>query len=251
MITALGTSDVGRLAEHPAVLRALSERNRLVAGFWFAEPAVTERPTTGPVPRRVMVVDAEDTFTAMLVQQLASLGLEVMIRRYDEPYDLDGTELVVMGPGPGDPTNLADPKIATLRKTLRVLLESRRPFLAICLSHQVLCGLLGLPVARLDVPHQGLQREIDYFGRPVRVGFYNTFSASSPAGRMISWAGPVELATDPATGEVHALRGRCFSALQFHPESILTTDGPGILTETLTKLFRATPDPFSAAQPQP
>ena len=56
------------------------------------------------------MVDAEDTFTSMLTVQLRSLGLVVDVRRFDEPYAFDGHDLVVMGPGPGDPLRRRPPQ---------------------------------------------------------------------------------------------------------------------------------------------
>ena len=135
-----------------------------------------------------------------------------------------------MGPGPGDPTDLAHPKIAHLSGTLRRLLAERRPFLAVCLSHQVLSALLGLELVRRPVPSQGEQREIDLFGEPHRVGFYNTFAAR---GEPASTA-HLELSRDPATGEIHAIRGPSFASIQFHAESVLTQDGVRILGGLLT-----------------
>jgi pyridoxamine 5'-phosphate oxidase len=58
-------------------------------------------------------------------------------------------------------------------------LAEKRPFLAICLCHQVLSMRLGFTLIRRDVPNQGIQREIDLFGSWARVGFYNTFAARS------------------------------------------------------------------------
>ncbi|WP_132614982.1 glutamine amidotransferase-related protein [Rhizobium laguerreae] len=45
------------------------------------------------------------------------------------------------------------------------------PFIAVCLSHQILCRHFGLSVEPLRRPNQGLQRTIDYFGRKATVGF--------------------------------------------------------------------------------
>ncbi|MBE1114207.1 hypothetical protein IH744_27405, partial [Escherichia coli] len=50
----------------------------------------------------------------------------------------------------------------------------RRPFLAVCLSHQVLSLCLGLDLQRRQEPNQGVQKQIDLFGAAERVGFYNT-----------------------------------------------------------------------------
>ena len=84
------------------------------------------------------------------------------------------------------------------------------------------------------MPGQGVQREIDYFGQRHRVGFYNTFALRCDADEV----GPVQVSRDPATGEVHGLRGKGFRSMQFHPESILTQHGPEILTDALTSLLR-------------
>jgi phenazine biosynthesis protein phzE len=182
----------------------------------------------------VLVVDAEDTFTWMLDHQLRSLGLAVTVRRYDEAYSFDGADLVVLGPGPGDPRDTAHPKIAHLRSAVDTLLAERRPFLAVCLSHQVLSTALGFPLARRPVPNQGAQREIDLFGAVERVGFYNSFAARSDAAvREVPGTGRVEVCRDPATGEVHALRGPHFASVQFHLESVLTRDGVRIVAGLL------------------
>ena len=234
LLAALEADRPRRLADHPSVRAALAERNRPLAAFWLAaNPEGDERHDRWPTRhagRRVLVVDAEDTFTAMIHHQLRALGLDVTVRRYDEPYRVDGHDLVVMGPGPGDPRRTGDPKIGHLRATVRRLLAERRPFLAVCLSHQVLCGLLGLELRRRQVPNQGVQKEIELFGRRERVGFYNTFAAVADEDEMdVAGVGTVEVSRDGASGEVHALRGPFFASLQFHAESVLTQDGPRIL----------------------
>ncbi|MFF1379134.1 anthranilate synthase family protein [Streptomyces sp. NPDC058308] len=238
LIGALSGGRPGNLGAHPAVRAALERRNESIADFWLAEES--ERGQREPLlaGRRVLVVDAEDTFTAMISHQLRSLGLDVTIRRFDEPYAFDGYDLVVMGPGPGDPRASAHPKIDRLRSGVRTLLAERRPFLAVCLSHQVLAAELGFGLVRRDVPNQGVQREIDLFGATERVGFYNTFAARSPADEVERpAAGSVRVSRDPATGEIHALRGEHFASLQFHPESVLTKDGPRIMGALLGALL--------------
>jgi phenazine biosynthesis protein phzE len=218
-------------AGHPEVRGALARRNEHLARFWLRGSGPRAAP---PTRGRVLVVDAEDTFTGMLGHQLHALGLAVTVRRFDEEFRLDGHDLVVLGPGPGDPHAADDPRVAGLRAAVSALLARRRPFLAVCLSHQVLGIRLGFPVVRRDVPRQGVQEEIDLFGRRERVGFYNTFVARSPHDRTdVAGVGPVEVCRDPRTGEVHALRGPRFVSLQFHPESLLTRDGPGILARTV------------------
>ncbi|MEV0189065.1 anthranilate synthase family protein [Kitasatospora purpeofusca] len=221
----------GGFAAHPEVRAALAGRNRDLSGFWLAEVSGRARPRPELAGLRVLVVDAEDTFTAMIGHQLRALGLEVAVRRFDEPYSRDGADLVVLGPGPGDPRDTSHPKIAHLRTAARELLAARRPFLAVCLSHQVLSAELGLPLVRRAVPNQGVQRAVDLFGATERVGFYNTFAAvwdacpGGPAEFGAPGGGPVRVAGDAATGEVHALRGPGFASVQFHAESVLTLGG--------------------------
>jgi phenazine biosynthesis protein phzE len=226
LLAALGVGEQVGFADHPAVRDALARRNAEIGDFWLRPADGRQRPDPVLIGRRVLVVDAEDDFTAMLTQQLGALGLAVDVRRFDDPYDLDGHDLVVMGPGPGDPRDASHPKIACLRRATRHLLDRRRPFLSVCLSHQVLSLELGFQMFRREVPNQGLQREIDLFGARERVGFYNTFAARSDDDKVdCAGVGVVEVSRDAGTGEVHALRGPQFASFQFHAESVLTLDG--------------------------
>ncbi len=237
LLSALDGDGPVPLRSHPDVRTALGRRNTGVAGYWLGGAATRRDPALAG--RRVLVVDAEDTFTSMLAHQLRSLGLTLAVRRFDEEYSFDGHDLVVMGPGPGDPRDTAHPKIAHLHAAVGALLAERRPFLAVCLSHQVLALRLGLRVARREVPNQGVQRSIDLFGRRERVGFYNSFAAHCPEDKIeVDEVGLVEVSRETGTGEVHALRGPGFASVQFHPESLLTSDGVGILTGLLTGLLR-------------
>ncbi|MDI3409430.1 anthranilate synthase family protein [Streptomyces cavernicola] len=226
------------LAGHPSVRRALKRRNDPIAAYWLAGSAPGTTAADELAGRSVLVVDAEDTFTSMIGQQLRSLGLAVTVRRYDEEYAFDAHDLVVMGPGPGDPRDTAHPKMRHLHTAVDTLLRECRPFLAVCLSHQVLGLRLGLPLHRRAVPNQGVQKEIDLFGTAEHVGFYNTFSLHSEDDVVLAdGVGPVRISRDPATGEVHALRGPGFASLQFHAESVLTRQGPRILGAGLARLL--------------
>ncbi|MBT2399314.1 anthranilate synthase family protein [Streptomyces sp. ISL-100] len=233
------------LADHPLVRGALEDRNESLARFWLSSSPADDDPPLTRIPegRRVLVVDAEDNFTAMIAHLLRSLGFEVDVRRFNAPYATTGYDLVVMGPGPGDPCDITDARIRSLRETIRHLLDASTPFLAVCLSHQVLGTLLGLDIVRRERPNQGVQKKIELFGRPVLVGFYNTFALSSAEDTIGSPAvsGTVEVSRDPATGQVHGLRGPGFASLQFHPESLLSRDGAAVLGETVAALLAAAP----------
>lgn len=230
LLAALNAGGPVRFGSHPSVRAALEQRNTTIAGFWLADNRARARPEPALANRRVLVVDAEDTFTSMIDHQLRSMGLSVTVRRFDMPYVFDGYDLVVMGPGPGDPRETGHPKIAHLRSAISTLLVEQRPFLAVCLSHQVLSMQLGFDLIRRTVPNQGAQREIDLFGAREQVGFYNTFAARSREDKVdCDGVGVVEVSRDAETGQVHALRGPHFASMQFHAESVLTQDGVRIV----------------------
>ncbi|MFJ8476070.1 anthranilate synthase family protein [Kitasatospora sp. NPDC094011] len=230
VVAALEATGRVRFADHPEVRAALEQRNDTIADFWLRDGAGRGDDQPRLAGRKVLVVDAEDTFTSMICHQLDSTGAEITVRRFDEEYSFDGYDLVVMGPGPGDPSDVDDPKMAHLREAVRTLLERGGPFVAVCLSHQVLSLALGFEVARLPAPNQGVQKAVDLFGRRERVGFYNTFAARCGEDkRDVEGVGVVEVSRDPDTGEVYALRGPHFASMQFHAESVLTQDGPRIL----------------------
>ncbi|WP_410813548.1 anthranilate synthase family protein [Micromonospora sp. 067-2] len=230
---------VARLADDPAVREALAARNAPLARFWLDQRSPDAPGLPGLIGRRALIVDAEDTFTGMLAHQLGALGLAVTLRPWHDSGPVDDYDLVVAGPGPGDPGSGDEPKMVALRGLLAGLLASGRPTLAVCLGHQVLAGLLGLPLHRREAPYQGLQREVRLFGRTRRVGFYSTFTARAEVDRLDTAYGPVEVARDVRDGAVHALRGRGFAGVQFHPESVLSPDGIAVLTELLGDLLPA------------
>ncbi|GGL94251.1 anthranilate synthase family protein [Micromonospora yangpuensis] len=225
-----------RLADDPEVRAALAARNAPLARFWLDQRPPGSTVLPGLVGRRALIVDAEDTFTGMLAHQLAALGLAVETRPWHRPGPLDEHDLVIVGPGPGDPAG-DEPKMVALRRLLTGLLATGRPTLAVCLGHQVLAGLLGLPLHRRRTPYQGLQRRVRLFGVPRRVGFYSTFTALADVDRLPTGYGPVELARDDADGAVHALRGPGFAGVQFHPESVLSPDGLAVLADLLGHLL--------------
>ncbi|MEV8021413.1 anthranilate synthase family protein [Streptomyces sp. NPDC086554] len=229
-------------AAHPRVRQALASRNTTLSRFWL-DGAHGSGPDPALAGRRVLVVDNEDTFTGMLGHQLRALGLRTTITRHDEPMPRQGYDIVIVGPGPGDPRDTADPRMNRLRALTRDLLAGSVPFLSICLAHQILADELGLDIIRRTVPNQGVQKQVDLFDRPELVGFYNTYAARTE-NDFIPGTGrrkPIDISRDPRTGEVHALRGTGFQSVQFHLESVLTQHGPQILGGLLSSLLVGSP----------
>ena len=225
-----------RLADDPRVRAALDGRRSSLAPFWLRMQERSEELTG-----HALVVDGEDTFTAMLAHVLRSSGLEVTVRRYDEEGLREAVLAhegpVVLGPGPGDPSDTADPKMRFLRAlTAEVLRANRHGVLGVCLGHELIAAELGLEIVRKEVPYQGAQTVIDLFGRAETVGFYNSFVArcDEEAAAELAAHG-VELSLS-GSGELHALRGPGFAGVQFHPESVLTLNGAAVVRELVGQL---------------
>ncbi|MFI6929136.1 anthranilate synthase family protein [Streptomyces sp. NPDC050287] len=225
-----------RLADDPRVRAALDGRRASLAPFWLR---MQER--SDELAGHALVVDGEDTFTAMLAHVLRSSGLTVTVRRYDDPGLRDAVRAhegpVVLGPGPGDPCDTADPKMRSLRAlTAEVVRDNRHGVLGVCLGHELLAAELGLEIVRKEVPYQGAQTEIDLFGRSETVGFYNSFVARCDDEAAAELAAHGVEVSRSDCGEVHALRGPGFAGVQFHPESVLTLDGAVIVRDLVGQL---------------
>ncbi|WP_228942639.1 anthranilate synthase family protein [Nocardioides sp. Leaf374] len=229
------TTNVAELVNDEDVLLALNARNQRLSRFWL-----TDQGGSPPDPRlrglSAVVLDGEDDFVNMLRHVLRVLGMTSEVVRHEDyrPGVLDGYDLVIVGPGPGDPRDDTDPKMANLRAAVAELLAAKRPFLSVCLGHQALCHTLGLDLAFKDIVFQGTQSPVSIAGRTERVGFYNTFvgrvgESGLPAG--------VSVETDEASGDVHLLRGPHYRGIQFHAESILTEHGYDLLHELVVELL--------------
>ncbi|MFF6981153.1 anthranilate synthase family protein [Streptomyces sp. NPDC008343] len=225
-----------RLADDPRVRAALDGRRASLAPFWLRmqEPSAE-------LSGHALVVDGEDTFTAMLAHVLRSSGLEVTVRRYDEPGLREAVLAhegpVVLGPGPGDPSDLADPKMRFLRElTAEVIRKHRHAVLGVCLGHELIAAELGLEIVRKEVPYQGAQTTIELFGRPETVGFYNSFVARCDDEALQELTAHGVEVSRAGNGEVHAVRGPGFAGVQFHPESVLTLNGAAVVRELVGQL---------------
>jgi 2-amino-4-deoxychorismate synthase len=226
---------VAELAQDEDVLIALNSRNQRLSKFWL-----TDQGGSPPAPelkgRTAVILDGEDDFVNMLRHVLAVMGMTSTVVRHEDyhPGALDGYDLVIVGPGPGDPRDGDHPKIKAFRAAVDELLASGRPFLSVCLGHQVLCSRLGIPLTYKDIVFQGTQSRVALEGREENVGFYNTF-----VGRLGSSPAPegVQVTADPATGDVHAVSGPHFRGVQFHAESILTEHGYELIHDLVLELL--------------
>ena len=231
---------IADLMQDEDVLIALNSRNQRLAKFWLTDQAGAP-PAPSLVGRTIAILHGEDDFVNMLAHVFSVLGMTSRVIRHEALLDQEGVagrfddvDLVVVGPGPGDPREGDHPKIAAYRLAVDELLATEKPFLAVCLGHQVLCDRLGIPLAFKDIVFQGTQSAVDIDGRQERVGFYNTFvgragDAGLPEG--------VSVEADPATGDIHLVAGPTYRGVQFHAESILTENGFALLRQLLLDLL--------------
>ncbi|EJV7098489.1 chorismate-binding protein [Escherichia coli] len=208
---------------------ALQKHSHRLAAFWRDNAGTNSICHQG----EVLLIDNEDAFTSMMKYQLCAIGFNVRLVHYTSPIQPKPHELLVIGPGPGDPRNLSDERVICSRKLIKTAMQEGQPFIAICFGHQILCTILGYPIVALTLPNQGIQKEIPFFGKVERVGFYNTFTGLATSNTLASEYGEIRVARDEPTGQIYGLRGPRFSSMQFHPESVLTIDGPRILYESI------------------
>jgi anthranilate synthase component II len=177
----------------------------------------------------MLLIDNYDSFTYNLAHLFGALGVDVTVKRNDE-VDADEAErlaprYLVVSPGPGRPAD------AGASKTIIERLAPTTPTLGVCLGHQAIVEVFGGEV--------GYARELLHGkASPVRHGATGLFTGLSQpfdAGRYHSLAAtripddlePTAFADD---GEVMAVRHRTLAivGVQFHPESVLTPDGPAL-----------------------
>jgi anthranilate synthase component 2 len=184
----------------------------------------------------ILVIDNYDSFTFNLVQAMAALGVEVIVRRndaltVDEALALEPSAVVV-SPGPGRPAD------AGITPELLAKLPDRTPLLGVCLGHQGLVERYGGALERDPAPTHGKASLVHHDGDDLFRGLPNPF----PAGRYHSLrakrdALPAELRLTAWTSEglVMAVRHASLPrfGVQFHPESILTPQGSRILARFL------------------
>jgi phenazine biosynthesis protein phzE len=218
----------------PYIERIFQARNENLSRFWLEKQSRTFREES-LAGKSVLIVDNEDNFSHMLAHMLEHLGLIVRVEKIARvPLDIHciNEDLIVLGAGPGDPKNEKDGRIARLNMLARRLLISGKKFMGICFGHQVICRNLGLHLAKLDTPLQGVQKEILLFGEKQIVGFYNTFVVVVEDFNHQGF----QISVNEAE-EVNAIKGPNFYSFQFHVESVLTRNGLDILKHALFDLL--------------
>ena len=184
---------------------------------------------------RVLVVDNYDSFVFNLVQYLAQLGADVVVRRNDELTADDPVELAVDGvllsPGPGRPED-AGVCVELVQRCAEQL-----PILGVCLGHQAIAVAYGGTVVRAPELLHGKVSEVHHQGAGVLHGLPDPFIATRYHSLAVGPDLPAELDVTARTesGVVMGLRHRDLpvEGVQFHPESVLTEGGHVLLANWL------------------
>ena len=186
----------------------------------------------------ILLIDNYDSFTYNLAHLFGALGVEVKVLRNDE-LDADGAERLapshlVVSPGPGRPAD-AGVSIDVVRR-----LGASTPTLGVCLGHQAIVEAFGGEVGYARELLHGKASPVEHDG----TGLFTDLPAPFDAGRYHSLAAtrlpdvlePTAYAED---GEVMAVRHRTLPivGVQFHPESVLTPDGPALARNFLEGLL--------------
>ncbi|HTL49856.1 MAG TPA: aminodeoxychorismate/anthranilate synthase component II [Steroidobacteraceae bacterium] len=185
---------------------------------------------------KLLLIDNYDSFTYNLVQAFLVLGADVRVHRNDR-IDLDEAEAIdpthlCISPGPGTPADSG----VSMRMIERF--AGRIPVLGVCLGHQAIVEVFGGAVVRAPRLMHGKASSMRHDGR----GLFEGVPQSFAAGRYHSLIAererlPAELEVTAWTeeGEIMGVRhrGLGIEGVQFHPESVLTPEGPRLLAAFL------------------
>ncbi len=185
---------------------------------------------------RVLVIDAFDSFTHNLSQQLGRLGARVTVVTADASLDHVASvpcDRILLSPGPGGPSS-----VPLFRAVLEGL-SCRVPTLGVCLGHQAICAAFGGKIERAPLVVHGKEATIVHDGRGIYTGLRSPITAIRYHSLVADEASlpPELLVTARAVedGTVMGVRHRVFpiEGVQFHPESYLTRDGDALIRRFL------------------
>jgi len=185
----------------------------------------------------ILLLDNYDSFTYNLAQYLGELGCYVEVHRNDkisvEEIVRRKPERIVISPGPGTPQE------AGISVELVQRLAGRFPILGVCLGHQAIGAAFGGKIVRAPKLFHGKTSQIHHDGKNIFRKLPKAFTATRYHSLIVERKSlPRELTITAETedGLIMGLRHRRYKleGVQFHPESVLTTDGKQLLKNFLS-----------------
>jgi anthranilate synthase/aminodeoxychorismate synthase-like glutamine amidotransferase len=185
---------------------------------------------------RVLVIDNYDSFVYNLVQALGEQGADPLVFRNDA-IDVAGIraqapDAILISPGPGRPES-AGISVAVVRD-----LAGEVPILGVCLGHQAIGQAYGGDVVSAPTLMHGKTSGIHHTGEGVFAGLPDPFTATRYHSLVVepsTLPDVLEVTARTADGVIMGLRHRTLAVegVQFHPESLLTVEGPSLLANFL------------------
>jgi anthranilate synthase/aminodeoxychorismate synthase-like glutamine amidotransferase len=185
---------------------------------------------------KLLVIDNYDSFTYNLVQLFGEMDVDLVVKRNDEISVNEIKKLkpdrVCISPGPGRPEN------AGISSELIRELGQRVPILGVCLGHQCMAQAFGGEVVRAEKLMHGKTSQIHHRHRGVFKDLAEPLEATRYHSLIVkreSFPDSLEITAETEDGEIMGLQHREFPihGVQFHPESILTTEGRRLLANFL------------------
>jgi para-aminobenzoate synthetase component 2 len=187
---------------------------------------------------RLLLIDNYDSFTYNLVQAFLVLGADVRVYRNDaisieEAQALEPTHLAI-SPGPGTPDD------AGISMHMIETFAGRIPILGVCLGHQSLVAVFGGRIVRAGRLMHGKTSPVHHDGRTIFAGLPQPFEAGryhSLIAQSDALPPQLEVTARTPEGEIMGVRHRALAVegVQFHPESILTPEGPRLIENFLAQ----------------
>jgi phenazine biosynthesis protein phzE len=233
---------VGRLLSDGRIQRKLQSRRSRMSDFWLSGYVPIGRKFQNT---NALIVDFDDDWTSMLGYLISGFGIQCKILKWQDLQTEGGfddwlihngrMDLLVLGPGPGNPMDESDPRIRLANSLAGKIGVYAIPTLAVCLSHQCLSRRFGMRLARLTDPTQGTVRKVP-IGRSVySLAFYNSYSAYYDS--TMPLPENTKVWRDVRTGEVFGFTAPGLVSVQFHLESSISRDGIAVADALLSKLL--------------
>ena len=184
----------------------------------------------------VFVLDNYDSFTYNLVQYMGEMGAEMTICRNDElsvdEVESLAPERILLSPGP------CTPQEAGISIELIQRFAGKVPILGVCLGHQAIGAAFGGDVVRAPKLMHGKTSEVEHDGRTIFTGLNSPMTCTRYHSLIVSEKNlpeDLEVSASTADGTIMGLRHRKYpvEGVQFHPESVLTTDGKRLMQNFL------------------